>query len=227
MWWGAQGPFVGLSGFRTTFQGPVPGIDRLQAVGYALITPDQQKGYPDWKVVLSSQDALLLEAPYKPQRLRLLGQVERCTAEQAVIRLARHPELGDTTALLEPGIPLPPLSTVNASYSDLQVEFNRVRFQTEGSSPFLAVLCDAWWPGWSARVNGQPVPLLSVNGGLHRGVCLSAGRHDVEMTFSPPGYGSACRLSVGVWVTLGFLFLASAWSLRTVSSQPRASSSLP
>lgn len=60
------------------------------------------------------------------------------------------------------------------------------RLELEYDSPVPAVLVssEAAHPGWHGSLNGHDVPLLLVNGAF-RGLAAPAGRHRVEMRYSP------------------------------------------
>jgi uncharacterized membrane protein YfhO len=68
----------------------------------------------------------------------------------------------------------------------------------------VLVLNDAYYTGWSAAVDGQPVPLLPANVAV-RGVRLPAGNHRVTFTYRTPGLRLGALISL---VTLGVLGLA-------------------
>lgn len=59
----------------------------------------------------------------------------------------------------------------------------------------LLVVGDAYAAGWTALVDGQPAPVLPVNVML-RGVALEAGRHRVELRYTPPGFRLGCGLAL-------------------------------
>ncbi|GAB4529670.1 MAG: hypothetical protein Fur0018_16400 [Anaerolineales bacterium] len=59
---------------------------------------------------------------------------------------------------------------------------NRVTVQADG--PGLLVLSEVAYPGWQARVDGVPAPLLTPAGVL-RGVLLPAGAHTVIFSYAP------------------------------------------
>jgi uncharacterized membrane protein YfhO len=63
---------------------------------------------------------------------------------------------------------------------------------------------DAWARGWSATVDGRKTELLPHRG--HRAVALDAGRHQVELTYGPPGLRPGLALSVVSTLLLAFLF---------------------
>jgi hypothetical protein len=74
----------------------------------------------------------------------------------------------------------------------------------------FVVLADAWFPGWSARMDGAPVTIHRVNQ-LLRGVIVEAGRHSVEMTFEPRGWATGMRSTrMGLMV---LTILAVAWTV--------------
>jgi hypothetical protein len=73
----------------------------------------------------------------------------------------------------------------------------RVRLRSEGASPGIVVLTDAHYPGWTARVDGEPAPVLRANLAF-RGVPVPAGTHEVELRYRPARFHSASALSLAV-----------------------------
>ncbi len=71
----------------------------------------------------------------------------------------------------------------------------------ESDHPALMVSSEAFYPGWHAKVDGQPVPLLMVNAAF-RGVAVGPGKHQVEMNYAPASF------RVGLAVTAVALLLA-------------------
>lgn len=55
----------------------------------------------------------------------------------------------------------------------------------EASGPAVLVVNDAFWPGWVARLDGVPVPILPADV-LVRAVPFPPGRHGLEMEYAPP-----------------------------------------
>ncbi len=74
--------------------------------------------------------------------------------------------------------------------------------------PGRLVRLEEWAPGWSATVDGRPVPVRAVRGGLAQAVTLPAGRHTVAYSFTPPGewwagllfLAGVAACGVGLWV---------------------------
>jgi len=61
---------------------------------------------------------------------------------------------------------------------------NRLVVETDLAVPGLLVLGEIWYPGWEARDNGRPVPILRANAIL-RSVYLEPGEHRVEIDYRP------------------------------------------
>lgn len=70
----------------------------------------------------------------------------------------------------------------------------------------LLVVADAWYPGWTASVDGQPQRLLRANG-VNRAVALPAGEHRVEFRYRPSSWRNGLLLALAGLVLLGLLVL--------------------
>jgi uncharacterized membrane protein YfhO len=70
-------------------------------------------------------------------------------------------------------------------------EEQRVLLRTRGDREGVVVLTDAFFPGWSATLDGREVPILRANTAF-RGVIVPAGEHVVEMRYrsAPLGWGA-------------------------------------
>lgn len=71
-----------------------------------------------------------------------------------------------------------PSATIT-SYKD-----NAITIEADTTAPGVLVLHDLYYPGWTAQVDGGPVPVLRANI-LFRGVQLAAGHHIVTFRFEP------------------------------------------
>jgi hypothetical protein len=72
----------------------------------------------------------------------------------------------------------------------------------------LWVVCDTWFPGWEAAVDGSAAEVLRVNG-IHRGVRVPAGHHRVEMRYRPRSLRWGLAVSAGAMVALLTVALAA------------------
>jgi len=92
-----------------------------------------------------------------------------------------------------------------ASIQVLRDEPEVIEVEVETDAPGYLVLADAWYPGWQASVDGEPVPLLRVDV-LFRAVGVEAGRYRVVFTYRP------ASLALGRWISiLGGVVGALIW----------------
>jgi hypothetical protein len=85
---------------------------------------------------------------------------------------------------------------------------NRLVLEASANRPGMLVVLEAWRRGWTATVDGQPVPLLRTNA-VFRGVPLPAGRHRVEMSYRPQGLAwGAALAAVGLLGLFALVVLA-------------------
>lgn len=111
-------------------------------------------------------------------------------------------------------------------------DHNSIAMQVRTDTPAVAVLQQAWYPGWRVEVDGAPAELLRTNYAF-MGVRLPAGAHEVDFRFAKPVVplllavsllvfmGCAAWLAFGLagayrpWALGGWLVLAVAlgWSL--------------
>jgi len=90
-----------------------------------------------------------------------------------------------------------------------------VRFTTDGPGAGIAVLSDAWHPGWTVTVNGTRATPLRV-GGVFRGVRVGEGEQTVAWHFDPWGWTLGCWLFV-----LGLALSALTIRQRNKTASPK------
>jgi hypothetical protein len=79
---------------------------------------------------------------------------------------------------------------------------------TTGRSGYLRII-ESWDPGWSATVNGKPVPIVPAMDAL-LAVPITPGRHMVQFVYRTPGLGLGLAISFTSLVLLGGLM----WAIR-------------
>jgi hypothetical protein len=93
-------------------------------------------------------------------------------------------------------------------------EPEHVVVRVDSAQPALLVLTDANYPGWQAEMDGQPVPIETVNV-LFRAIMLPAGQHEVEFSFVSRSFVNGRYLSL-----LGLILwlLSAVFTRRTPQS---------
>ncbi|MEX2275360.1 MAG: YfhO family protein [Actinomycetota bacterium] len=76
-----------------------------------------------------------------------------------------------------------------------------VRLVVSADHDALVVVRTNWDPGWTATVDGRPVPVLRTDHFL-MGIPVAAGEHDVRLTYSDPAIGRGLAASAIVWIAL-------------------------
>jgi hypothetical protein len=115
-------------------------------------------------------------------------------------------EIPDHQLAQLPGTASPGQSQVEITGYDL----HQVNISVDSPAAGLLVLSDAFYPGWSATVDGQPAPIHRVDGAL-RGVFVPTGVHDVRFSFQPTTLGpSLVLLSISLLLALS-LIVFSLW----------------
>lgn len=108
---------------------------------------------------------------------------------------------------------MPPLQGAAAPGDQAQITAygaERVEVRTSSAGPALLVLADAYYPGWTATVDGVATPIYPTNV-LFRGVPVPAGEHQVVFTFQPTGW------SLGLWLAgAGCLLVVAAMAVLAV-----------
>lgn len=77
--------------------------------------------------------------------------------------------------------------------------------EAQMNSPGYLVVADTWYPGWTATVNGQEVPVRPANLQF-RAVALPAGRHEVVLSYRPWTVTAGYAMS-----SVGLLAALLAW----------------
>ncbi|HEU4402106.1 MAG TPA: hypothetical protein VFT43_08370 [Candidatus Polarisedimenticolia bacterium] len=86
-----------------------------------------------------------------------------------------------------------------------QEQPERLQVEIEAERSGYLVLADAWAPGWRARIDGTPAPILKADG-LYRAVVVAPGRHAVVMDYAP------ASLRAGLAASLAGFVIAAAWA---------------
>jgi hypothetical protein len=84
-----------------------------------------------------------------------------------------------------------------------------VEITTQASGRRLLVLADAWYPGWTVSVDGEPAAVVRAYYAL-RAVPVPAGRHVVRFVYQPASLSIGLGVSGAALLVLVVLVAAAA-----------------
>jgi hypothetical protein len=114
--------------------------------------------------------------------------------------------------------PAPPVETGSADVRFLSHEAEGFTVSTASDVDGLLIVTDAHYPGWEAKLDGEPTEIYLADG-YFRGVFVTAGEHEVTFSYEPASYGLGRAMSaLGV---LALLVLAVA-ALRSERGRGKA-----
>jgi hypothetical protein len=123
-----------------------------------------------------------------------------------------------TTVVLEGGQSLDLLPAEQAQVQVVRYDSSAVELAVDSPAEGYVFLSDPYYPGWQARVDGEPMPILRANYAF-RAVAVPAGKHRVTMVYQPTSWyaGLAISLVAGLFL----LFLAAFATLRRLRTSHR------
>jgi hypothetical protein len=181
-----------------------PDVRRLEAVGFRPIA------------TLPPGDVVLHRAPVP--RARLVREIVTASGEDATIARLRDPAHDLVSAvILDPadaatlGAIAEPAASDTVRIVDDAPE--RLVLATQTRGPALAVVTDAYYPGWVATVDGRPAPILRADHAF-RAVAVPAGEHRIEMRYMPASLRLGALVSGLGALVAGAMLLAGRGSTR-------------
>jgi hypothetical protein len=96
-----------------------------------------------------------------------------------------------------------PIKGGKASFENLQVSANRVSFEAKLGQDGYVFLNEIHYPGWNAKIDGQPAEILRANG-IFRALWVSAGTHQIEFRFWPRFLIPGAIISLATLLVLAF-----------------------
>jgi hypothetical protein len=70
-----------------------------------------------------------------------------------------------------------------------------VAIEAEAPADGFLLVADTFYPGWTAQVDGIPVPVYRANLSV-RGIQLPKGRHEVRFTYDAPGFARGLTITL-------------------------------
>jgi hypothetical protein len=145
----------------------------------------------------------------QPPRAALLSSWQAVLSPEQALNAVTSPAFDPSATAVVEGSALPQPGSPGggtASYRDLGSQAARVLVRA--SAPSLVVVHNSFDPGWHARLDGRPVPILHADY-LVQGVMVPAGDHTLDLSYDDPwiGYGAAGS-TVAVMLLAGVAALA-------------------
>ena len=182
------------------------GVDRIiayeEVAGAGMSVHAEMTGQSNPPVHILRNDQAL-------PRAYVVHQVEiRPDDRQAMHRLLSPAFDIRHTAVLDdgpaPGGDVIPAGGAQSSARIVEESANRVKLSASLGRPGYLVLCDTWYPGWIAQVDGVDVPIRRANV-LFRAVALESGDHEIEFRYRPASVRSGLMVSLGAFLCAGIL----------------------
>lgn len=98
------------------------------------------------------------------------------------------------------------------------------RVRVEAQAPALLVQSDTWYPGWTARLDGEPVTLHLADF-VFRGVMVPAGVHEVELRYQPRPLALSLLLAPLALIAMAGLAAAERARAARTGDRPESSNS--
>jgi hypothetical protein len=203
---------------RTQWATPRTDLPLLSAmsVRYFIGRGKPPTGLPD--VVYNANDYWIAENRSALPRAYVPRRAEVVNDEAERLRRMSGREFAPADIVyLESSGPVVP-GPFDADVAIAQDEPTVVRLDVNARTPSVVVLADHWYAGWTARLNGKPVPILRANHAF-RAVEVPAGKSSVEFRYEPASFRT------GVWLAMIAVAAQGCWlvagALRRRRGKPR------
>lgn len=100
----------------------------------------------------------------------------------------------------------------------LELGLNRVVAEIDAPADGVVVIHESYYPGWEARVDGQPARLFPANV-LFRGLLVGPGKHRIELRYRAPAYTILAAVSFAALIAALLLWIRQP---RTAAAQRAA-----
>jgi hypothetical protein len=114
------------------------------------------------------------------------------------------------TAVVPTPLDLPSSDPAASTVTLVEADSNSLKAEINASARQLLVFSQIYYPGWQAKIDGQPAELLRVNV-VQQGVVVPAGQHTVELTFNSESFWLGLIISISALLICLVLLV---WSSR-------------
>jgi hypothetical protein len=164
----------------------------ILAVRYVMTdSGDAVAGYAP---VYTGSDAAIFENPTARERIFVPATVVHVDDENQARATLFSPGFDARRAAVVEGSETAAVTGADGDARIVSESNEEVSMEATMRERGIVVLVDAWAPGWTATVDGLPVPSLRVDSVL-RGVEVESGLHEIRWRYRPPGRTAALLVS--------------------------------
>ncbi len=169
--------------------------ERTGAFHTLTITPGGR-----WQLAHSG-DVKIYENLDAPPRAFLVYNAEVIPDTTAALERMRQPEFDPfETVILAEG--QPPGETADAGEATIiAYEPERVVIEVTSTADAYLVLADAYYPGWTATIDGEAAPILKADV-VFRAISVPTGEHTIIMQYTPSGWSGTLLVGAAGWIGL-------------------------
>ena len=153
----------------------------LSSVGYVLAPPTVRLPYP---LVYHDPGVNIFRVSNSLPRLVLYHRLASAPSFKQALTALTSPSFDVYhNAVVEGPLPAAAAATGNDHVTITESRSDRVEAMVDAGSAGMLMQNDTWYPGWRATVDGHVVPIVRTDA-LFRGIPISAGRHDVVISYA-------------------------------------------
>jgi hypothetical protein len=185
------------------------------------ITPRDQDPPPGWSVVADDRSSRLIENSaavprvFVPRAVRILQDTD-----QAIREMADERDFAGTSWIITAEEPAN-FTANGPAFVNAVRKGTSYRIDVDARTAARVVITEAAWPGWRARIDGQPAKIERANAAF-LAVPVPQGHHILELEYRPRSFVIGRAISLATLAALALLAVA----LRFIAT-PRFTSSRP
>ena len=184
-------------------------FDRMSV---AYLVSDRIEADPGWQVAAqgdSQGSHWVIQANLSALPRAYVVPSAEIIAEKASLTLARFREVDPRKTVF---MNLDPLRAIPAELRQpftaaewSSVDPDHLVLKVTIDAPGLLVITDTWMPGWTARVDGEPTPILEGNLAQRVVPLWRRGHHTIALDYHAPGLTLGCTVTALSFLTWGLV----------------------
>src|SRR5690606_29264027 len=167
-----------------------------------------------WEKLLSSDIKLYRTTDAFPPAFSVRGvQItsDDWNGSEDALNIMRDPAFDPARQAVLHGAPEPLVGSAGSDARVIVVSRSDTRTQyaveVTGEADAVIVMNDAYFPGWTAEIDGEAAPLYRADV-MFRAVVVPPGRHTVIVEYRPPWLQPLLAFGAAAWVLFGLAWLA-------------------